>query len=279
MNPVKLTTKAPAKINLDLFITGRRDDGYHLLDSIFIPILSLFDTVSVTCSEGAGISLEVVGCDEIPSDAGNLVWKAAEKIIKLSKLNISVEIELTKRIPVAAGLGGGSSDAAAVLRLINQYFEEKGQGVSSVDLKNIALTIGADVPFFLNPRLSRVSGIGEQVEPINPTEQKFLLIISPNFHISANDAYKLYRNSSKPFSKPDRSINNDLESVVAEKYVALRTIREIVSKLSNVQHFAMSGSGPCYFALFDSKDVQLSAEKSLNTSYPFLNTFSTVVEV
>ncbi len=272
----------PAKVNLDLYITGRRDDGYHFLDSVFVPVPDLCDTVKVSCSKGSGVLLQISGCDSTPADSSNLAWKAAAKIIDFTSAEVTVEIELVKRIPVAAGLGGGSSDAAAVLRLVNSYLAEKGQGVSESVLRKLALSIGADVPFFINPSIARVTGIGENIEPLEVRRQKHLLLVSPDFHISAVEAYRLYRDSGAEFGKADRSAGfgeNDLEAAVANKYVALQVVRDAVAELPNVEHFALSGSGPTYFAIFATESDAKKAADLIKEKYPFLPTYTSTVNL
>jgi len=319
--------KAPAKINYDLFITGRREDGYHLLNSKFIPIENLHDDVEInfvgvplvgiqkkkwkvgvpfvgnqekkrtrssvgvplvgtqrqkiagshkggpytSCAKGikhwrnkwhfktAKISLKISGNDQIPNDNSNLVWKAAETFLNYVQKSPSIKIKLTKRIPVSAGLGGGSSNAAAILKLLNQHFP-----VSDEKLIELAASIGADVPFFLNPKPSIVSGIGEIIEPIETEKEQPILLISPNINISAAEAYKLYKKSGVEFSKVDRTNpKNDLEEPVLKKYIALRLIRSELQKVKNVKEVRMTGSGSTFFMTFDNIGEAEQAQQEL----------------
>ena len=334
--------KAPAKINYDLFITGRREDGYHLLNSKFIPIEDLHDDVEIDlvgislalggsrlcgigtqfnalraatracpykhsrkqhnpvgvplvgtqkkkwkvgdplalevsrlCGMGAQdrywrnkwhfktpkISLEIVGNSHIPNDKSNLVWKAAETFLNYVRNPLSIKIKLTKRIPVSAGLGGGSSDAAAVLKLLNQQFP-----IPKDKLTKIATSIGADVPFFLESKPAIVSGIGEIIEPIESTEKLPILLISPKISISAAEAYKLYKKSDVEFSKVDRTNSrNDLEKPVLNKYIALRLIRSELEKIKTAKEIRMTGSGSTFFMTFDSIEDAEQAQQELQS--------------
>lgn len=285
--------KAPAKINYDLFITGRREDGYHLLNSKFIPIENLHDDVEIDLvgvplvatqkkkwKVGAPlvgaqgrywrkkwhfktpkISLEIIGNSQIPNDKSNLVWKAAEAFLNYVRKPLSIKIKLTKRIPVSAGLGGGSSDAAAVLKLLNQQFP-----IPNDKLIEIAASIGADVPFFLESKLAIVSGIGEIIEPIEATEKQPILLISPKISISAAEAYKLYKKSDVEFSKLDRTNSrNDLEKPVLNKYIALRLISSELEKIKTAKEIRMTGSGSTFFMVFYSIEDAEQAQQELQS--------------
>ena len=181
----------PAKINLYLDVVGRRDDGYHELETVFLPLPGLCDEIEVCLTETRqGISLE---CDtpELPTDSENLCVKAAEKFAKFANSalpeGLGVEIRLQKRIPVAAGLGGGSSDAAAVLLALNQLCADP---LSDSQLSGIAVKLGADVPFFLNPVPSVARGIGEILTPLEVGEWgPAVVLANPLVPISSVWAY------------------------------------------------------------------------------------------
>ena len=148
----RVVREAPAKLNLFLEVLFRRPDGYHELDSVFSAI-DLFDTVTI--EKSSEITLEVEGSD-VAADESNLAWKAARA------LGLGARIQLTKRIPAGAGLGGGSSDAAAVLLGLHELYEKP---VRIPELTKVARALGADVPFFLHGGLARCRGIGDLVEP------------------------------------------------------------------------------------------------------------------
>ncbi len=188
-----LRLTAPAKVNLGLRVLGTRDDGYHLLESLFVP-LDLADELSVTVAPGApGVALslrhEEGGAPNragIPDDERNLAHRAAARFLERSGAQASVEIELTKRLPAEAGLGGGSSDAGAVLRALDELFPA---ALSEASLFDLALGLGADVPFFLDPRPCLVGGIGEQIEPLDGLPSFVLLLLNPGESASTPQVY------------------------------------------------------------------------------------------
>ena len=161
-----LELRAPAKVNLGLRITGVREDGYHCLDSVFVP-LDLADEVALRVEPAETsrvfVSLSGAMASGLPAGPDNLAARAARAFLQRASLTAWVSIELEKRIPVGAGLGGGSSDAGAVLRGLATLFPG---GICAEELAAIALELGADVPFFLAPRPARVRGIGERSEPL-----------------------------------------------------------------------------------------------------------------
>ncbi len=187
---------APAKLNLGLSIVGRRADGYHLLESVFAPI-ALYDEVQVELEpEGEGIRLECgppldpelpAPLHQIPSGPDNLVHRAARLFCERSGLRARITLRLAKAIPAGAGLGGGSSDAAAVLRGL---VELSGLDPGPEVLARWALELGADVPFFLDPRPARVTGIGEQVEPIDGVPALDVVLVNPGKTLATADVYR-----------------------------------------------------------------------------------------
>jgi 4-diphosphocytidyl-2-C-methyl-D-erythritol kinase len=191
---------APAKINLGLRILGTRDDGYHLIESLFVPIDLADELVVEVEDEGVtqpSVDLRVVaeaggavdGADPIPEDERNLAWRAARDFLARSGLPARVSIELRKRVPSAAGLGGGSSDAAAVLRcLVERYPDALPQD----DVFAIALGLGADVPFFLAPEPALVSGIGERIDPVGGLPSLALLLVNPGDSLATAQVYGAY---------------------------------------------------------------------------------------
>jgi 4-diphosphocytidyl-2-C-methyl-D-erythritol kinase len=182
---------APAKLNLGLRIVGRRDDGYHRLESLFVP-LELADDVGIeTAGDAPGVVLEVEsGAPGVPSDERNLAVRAARAFLEASgSAEVSVRIRLRKRIPVAAGLGGGSSDAAAVLRGLAELVPAGPQGPA---LAEVALTIGADVPFFLDPRPALVGGIGDRIELLDGLRPLWAVLANPGLEVSTAEVFRLY---------------------------------------------------------------------------------------
>ena len=180
---------AYAKLNLYLDITGKRDDGYHLLETVMQSI-SLADEVTVVVSAGNGITLSV-SREDIPTDGRNTAFRAAELFLEKAGASGSVCIDIEKRIPSGAGMGGGSADAAAVLKALNTAF---GEPLSESELLGIAAQVGADVPFCLIGGTKLCRGIGEQMSDIPVTEGVFL-VVKPEFGCPTGEAYRKYDES------------------------------------------------------------------------------------
>jgi len=249
-----LELEAPAKLNLFLEVCHRRPDGYHEIDSVFQTI-DLCDTVRLQRADS--ITMAVGGPEGAPADATNLAWRAAEA------LGGGVAITLHKRIPPGAGLGGGSSDAAAVLIGLDQL---RGLRTPAGRLAELALGLGADVPFFLQRGgAARCQGIGERVEPLqNPPDERFLLAL-PNIETSTERVYGaldagLTETSEtanffvgKYFGRggPGRaSFFNRLQAVAERLDPRLREVRQGLEARYGAT-FTMSGSGSAYFARMD----------------------------
>lgn len=276
----KIKIKANAKINLCLYITGLKDDGYHEIDSIFQSI-HLFDFITLSKHEGIRIS-----CDDevIPLDYRNICYKSADAFIKKTKIK-GVKIDIKKNIPVSAGLGGGSADAAAVIFGLNLLY---GCELGQEDLIKIAMLIGADVPFFLKGGCQRASGIGEiLVEKHNPFDHD-IIIIKPESDNSTPEAYKLYDEINNVIVKTNlmdiafrnndeeeyfKSMENDLENsafiLSPDSKTAVETLKENGAKTAMV-----SGSGSAVFGVFDKgkTDKALKQIKSKGFEKVFLTT-------
>ena len=283
---VTLRCHASAKINLSLKIVGKRIDNYHLLDSIFIPVAELYDEINITLTEGkTSVTMSSNLADMTDNDT-NLCSKAAKAYFKLTDISVSCQIHLVKNIPVGAGLGGGSSDAAAVLRLLNSHYGK----LSSEQLAALALTLGADVPFFLVNKTSRVGGIGEIITPFDNRAKINLLILSPPFSVSTPWAFKhlnpsvIGENPSKSSSKIAEALKNDdiltaadslvndFESLLFEKFPAYQIWRNFLLN-TGALHVGLSGSGSSFFAIFDSAEKLADAEKK------FIEEFGTTVKI
>jgi 4-diphosphocytidyl-2-C-methyl-D-erythritol kinase len=173
-------------------VVGRRSDGYHELESLFVP-LDLADEVALDAEEAAAarVVLELSGeAAGIPADAGNLALRAGERFLEAAGLRVALRIRLVKRIPAAAGLGGGSSDAGAVLRGLTGLFPG---ALDREALLRMAVSLGADVPFFLDPRPMRVSGIGERCEPLpDRFPARVLVLANPGAQLSTAQVYQAF---------------------------------------------------------------------------------------
>jgi len=186
-----VATLAPAKLNLGLRVVARRDDGYHLLESLFVP-LELADELAIEVSPGPPtVDLELESPDpEVPVGDRNLAVAAARAFLSgAGDPELSVRIRLRKRIPAAAGLGGGSSDAAAVLRALAQLVPG---GPDAAGLAELALGLGADVPFFLGPGAALVTGVGEGVEPVAGLRPLWVALANPGLPLSTAAVFALY---------------------------------------------------------------------------------------
>ncbi len=250
--------QAPAKVNLALAVVSRRSDGYHEIDSLFVPV-NLCDEVRVSLSPGARRDIEI-RCNDpsVPVDSRNLAWRAVEEFYRGRSEAPSVVIELEKRIPAGAGLGGGSSDAAAVLRALARLEEIEAR---SEALLGAAARIGADVPFFLWCCPARVRGIGERIEPIPGFPRLWLAIVFPRTPISTRWAYaELDRSLTSPRAAdrirrfcsrdPDLTeIFNDFEGVVGTKYPGIPDLKAGLLALG-AYAAGLSGSGSAVFGLF-----------------------------
>jgi 4-diphosphocytidyl-2-C-methyl-D-erythritol kinase len=260
-----LTTKAPAKLNIRLKITGRRPDGYHELVSIMVPV-TLFDEIRIS-SAAEGIHLETEGIP-VPGDETNLVFRAAEAFLSRLGIRRGLSIRLSKRIPVAAGLGGGSSDAAATLTSLNRIFSHP---LSHHELAGMAVRLGADVPFFLNARPCLATSIGEILEPLNRWPLWWYVLVAPPFAVSTAWVYghfKLKLTSPEPeyilntlkneHFEPRDLLENDLEAVTAKRFPVIETIKEQLMA-AGAEGALMTGSGPCVFGVFRSETEASSA--------------------
>jgi 4-diphosphocytidyl-2-C-methyl-D-erythritol kinase len=236
--------QAPAKINLYLEITGHRDDGYHTVDTGYQSI-DLADTVTLKpAPSGPDVTCEVVGewAEHVPQGDENLAAHAARLIAEHTGRDPRVAITIEKRIPVGAGLGGGSSDAAAVLMALARRFAVPDPENTLVD---VARELGADVHFFLHGGTRRGTGVGEHLEPIDPPDERWGILVYPGVRVSTGWAYDAYDAVGKGSS------GNALESVVVEKYPVVGEALGIMRGGSAVIA-QMSGSGSAVFALYQS---------------------------
>lgn len=258
--------KAQAKVNLGLYVLAKRPDGYHELDGVMAR-LALHDTLTLT-PRPEGITLAVVGAD-LAADATNLAYRAAQAYLTAAGELRGVRLHLTKRIPIAAGLGGGSSDAAAVLRGLSRLYP------AEVDLLGLAATLGADVPFFAaDIPAARAQGIGERLTPLKlPTLH--LVLVSPGIAVSAKEAYTNVRALAPTVDIPDLlaslaaepSYQNSLQAGVVAAYPV---IAEVLAALQaeGLRGVLMSGSGATCFGLVqDEAHAQAVAER-LMARYP-----------
>lgn len=269
-----LITKAPAKINLFLRVIGKRPDGYHDLYSLMCPV-GLYDTLTLSFNQPE-IS---VACSHpgVPEDSTNLVARAAALFFKATQADTSgyasgVHIDIQKKIPVGAGLGGGSSDAAAVLKALNAHW---GNPLTPGELQQLGARIGADVPFFIFSRPAVATGIGDRLQDFPHLSPWTVLLVYPNASISTAWVYKnlnlrLTKDEKKlsnfhfdgRFFSIDKHLVNDLEPVTERVLPVIGEIKRLL--LANGAAGAMmSGSGSTVFGLFTDSEQALSTCKAL----------------
>ena len=244
---------APAKINLYLHILGRRADGFHELETLMAPI-SLGDTLDI---ELIGEGIEFTCSDPALSDAkDNLATKAARVFLDEFKLETGVRIHLEKAVPVGAGLGGGSSDAAAVLLALRDLTKI---GCADEKLAELAARLGSDIPFFIYRTQAICKGRGEIIEPIKLSESFQGLLVHPGFGVSTPWCYKIYAQNPKQGAAgrqfADFTLRNDLEPPAFSKYQWLPTAKAWFQKQPEALDSLMSGSGSSVFALTASDEA------------------------
>ena len=264
-----ITLNAYAKINWRLQITGIRPNGYHELD-MFMQTISLHDVLHVKKSSANKLTINKELCAEPEK---NLVIRAANALSKYTHRNISAEFDLEKRIPSMAGLGGGSSDCAKALEALNTLYELK---LTDNELNELALNLGADVPFFLSSGLNRVRGIGERVDKIAPAPRFNLLIYHVPNGLSTQAVYKKYDEMCKPRPSLDdnfaakllsadfSSLNpvNNLEAPAIALLPAIESCKRAMKDLGSV-YTLMSGSGSAVYGVFESETAAREASELL----------------
>jgi 4-diphosphocytidyl-2-C-methyl-D-erythritol kinase len=262
--------RTPAKINTLLKVTGRRPNGYHELVSIMIPV-EIFDLLEFEILQEKAIWIQSTGYP-VPNDEKNLVHRAARSFLSRTGISHGVSIRLEKNIPVAAGLGGGSSDAAATLLMLNRV---NSMPLTESDLREIAVELGADVPFFLNCKPSLATGIGEIIEPLEGWPKFWYVIVTPPIRISTMWIYQnlklelttkssdcILANFRSETFKVANVLENDLENVTCAKFPIINTLKKLLVD-AGAKGAMMSGSGPSVFGLFSSLANAADAEKFL----------------
>jgi 4-diphosphocytidyl-2-C-methyl-D-erythritol kinase len=288
----RIALAAPAKINLGLRIRGRRPDGFHLLESLFLPI-DLADAVEV--AEAPAFALAIEGdAPGVPAGAGNLAARAVAAFCRAAGIPDAFAVRLRKRVPAAAGLGGGSSDAAAVLRALARL---RPGAVGDAELGALALSLGADVPFFLDPRPALVEGIGERILPVRDLPSLPLLLAHPGVPLATADVFHAYDEAADSLTPegaaptirrllklpaaggtdPTRAgtpelpgvlrelIVNDLEPAAVRLCPAIGGLREEI-QATGALAVGMSGSGPTVFGVYADETGARRAARKLRTS-------------
>lgn len=269
----RVLVKAFAKINLSLDIVGKREDGYHLLEMVMQNVDLHDDIIIEEIEEGIMLT-----CNKayVPFDERNIAYKAAKLLMDTKGIRKGVRIDITKRIPVAAGLAGGSADAAAVLKGMNELFDLK---MSTEELMEEGLKLGADVPYCIVGGTCLCEGVGEVVTPLKPFRGHTILLVKPSFGVSTKEAYGLFEldriNRHVETEKLIKAMEDDdlngvnyysrnlLENVVLPRYPILKSIKQMLSRNGSIVTL-MSGSGPTIYGIFRDVSAAENAARALN---------------
>lgn len=276
MNSIDL--KSRAKVNLSIDVLGKREDGYHLVEMI-MQTIDLYDKLKITEIEENSILIKSNSLD-IPLNEDNIMYKAVNLLKNQFNIEKGIEISIEKNIPVAAGMAGGSSNAAAVLVGLNKLWN---LGLSESELKDIGLKLGADVPFCITGGSALAEGIGEELTNIKGLPEDLnILVCKPNIFVSTKEVYQslnMDKVKRRPKNKElidalqkedvkfiSENMVNVLEEVTSLKYSEIGQIEDIMIK-NKALGSMMSGSGPTVFGLFDNKDCAIKAKKDLQAKY------------
>lgn len=249
-----------AKINIGLDVVRKREDGYHELDMIMVPI-DLYDLIDVEISDEPGELIISTNKKEIPVDSSNIMAKVYNRFYEKSGIEKKkMSIYLEKNIPFSAGLGGGSGNGAEIIKFLNSYH---GNRFTEEELINMTMNIGADIPFFIVNKSARVKGIGEKIEIFENNSDFGIILVKPNFGINTKYAYGLVANlkeknrvnineiidglKNKDISKIEKNIENSIWQAVRENDENVINFEKILKQ--EEENFYMSGSGSCYFII------------------------------
>ncbi|HEY3876825.1 MAG TPA: 4-(cytidine 5'-diphospho)-2-C-methyl-D-erythritol kinase [Candidatus Kapabacteria bacterium] len=268
------TYLAPAKINLGLEVLYKRPDGYHELNTLFLRVEEPHDTITVSPS---GAFLLTSSNAALSGDTANIVYRAAEEFChEVVEPLPRLHVHLSKKIPMGAGLGGGSSDAAIMLSILNDWYVSNGHSaVSDEELSKLALKLGADVPFFLSgARVAQAGGIGEKLEPIRTRfEASVMIVVDPHIHVSTKNAYAALHTEAHyprvdyralfaanvPISKWKETLGNDFEPAIFGQFPQLGHSKHAL--YARGATFAlMSGSGSALYGLFQNEGAAAAAK-------------------
>lgn len=258
---------SPAKVNLHLCVLRKREDGYHDIATLMQKI-SLYDEMTFSPLE-RGIRVRCPG-SSLPENEDNIVYRAARAIFSYTSCASGVDIVIKKGIPIAAGLGGGSSNAATTLMTINEMF---GFHLSTGDLMKIGAKLGADCPFFIYGKTAWALGIGDCIQAAGNIPPMWFVLINPRFEVSTEMVYKNLGLTKGPtnyiipqlqtVSDLLKELRNDLEEVTLNIYPLLRDLKDLLLRHGALGAL-MSGSGPTVFGLFLEAEAALKAKKALD---------------
>lgn len=262
-----LRLQSPAKVNLRLEILKKREDGYHEIRTLFQKI-DLCDTIHFSLKREKGIVI-TTNQPRLSVNRNNLVYKAAQALFSRSDYQGGISIHIDKKIPLGAGLGGGSSNAATTAKALNHLL---GAGLSREEMMAMGVQIGADVPFFFLDGGALATGIGERLEKVDLPPLWYVLIY-PNFEVSTRWAYQNFRLTKRIFhlkiqeflATPEgisKILMNDLEGVVSKKFPQIARMKETLTSAGAIGSL-MTGSGPTVFGIFSDKGDALRAYKKI----------------
>lgn len=279
----KIKLKSPAKINLTLEVVKKLPNGFHELRSVMFKLSNLFDELEVVFDEKKG-DIKIF-CDDnnVPTDEKNIVWKIAQEFFKKTGKKVGLQIKIKKRIPLAAGLGGGSSNGASVLLALNDYF---GKPLRFRELIEVAAEVGKDIPVFLSKeKMVYVAGMGEKVKAIKESFNGYILLAKTKGYIETPWAYDQLdkslvfmddikrENLSQKFIKINKNrgvfFYNDFEIVAQQKYPEIENIKKALISFGAIDA-SMTGKGPTVFGIFKTKKEALKVRGVLKKYYPKL---------
>ena len=268
---------APAKINLYLHITGKSDDGYHLLESL-VAFADCGDQVSVAPSNELRLTIDGPFSGDLSTNSDNLVIKAAQLLAKFAGIAANADIILTKELPVASGIGGGSADAAATLYALSELW---GVSASARDLLGLAEKLGADVPVCLKGFTSIVTGVGEKIIHGIKLPKLWAVLVNPNKSVSTAEVFAKYQEEfsiTQPFKEKPQSAKelanilsdyrNDLTSAAIRVAPIIQEVLKAVERTEGQLLTRLSGSGATCFALFETKIAANAAARELQAQHP-----------
>lgn len=284
-NSDKISIQAMAKINLGLDVLRRRENGYHDVKMI-MQTVKLYDTLTFTRDHQPGIRITTDDVT-IPTGEDNLIYKAADMMLSTYGIQEGVSIELKKQIPVAAGMAGGSTDAAAAFIGINKLFEINADVET---LKKMAVNLGADIPYCIEGGTALSEGIGEVLTPLNNPPECFVVIVKPDIGVSTKYVYDNL-NLNQVEKHPDidammeaikqgnlielcEGMGNVLETVTIKAFPVIDDIK-VLLKSKGALNSLMSGSGPTVFGIFGNKDVAKAAVKEVKNEFGDCRVFLT----
>ncbi len=273
-----LTLAAPAKINLYLHVTGKRDDGFHLLDSL-VAFAAIHDSLTIEPAPGLELFIDGPFGSGLPASSDNLVYRAAERLRSLAGISEGARITLYKNLPIASGIGGGSADAAAAIKgLVRLWGIHPGHH----DLSGLALGLGADVPICLYGQAAFMGGIGEQIEPLSGFPDVPMVLVNPGVGVSTPAIFKARKADFSPSCRFDASpasiedfINilkdgraNDLALPAIQTEPVIGDVLETLEATAGCRLARMSGSGATCFGLYDNQTDADNAAAKIKAARP-----------